>query len=80
MRSYPDEKFTKKVLKAYIKADDDPNIPGFLSLIFGAEESVKKTDFSSEMAGKMNWFYDAKTIRSKMSPFCHDEILEMQEM
>ena len=79
MRTYPDEKFTKKVLKAYIKAEDDEKIPGFLSLIFKAEESIKKSEFETEMAGNVNWFYQAKDIRDKMSPFCHDEILEMLE-
>lgn len=73
-RMWTDEAKTKRVIKAFIDAEDekDKDHIGVLMRMFGYESKIKKAEFEKALHGKDKWFFKSKEISAQMKPFNND--------
>jgi len=71
---YTDEAKTKRVIHAFVNADDehDKEHMGFIMGMFGYESKIKKFEFEKIMTGKFKWFFKSKEICTQMKAFNND--------
>ena len=73
-RTWTDEDKTKRVVKAFVEAEDenDKEHTGLLMLLFGYEAKIGKAEFVSAMTVSQKWFWNTREISNKMKPFNND--------